>query len=129
MIYSVLFLMLILQIFFCVYFFKSAYERNLLEKEIAGYVKNASQQNIYAFDIDVSFPSYGINNKVFNLRKEKYSGFETGSLVIFNEDKFKVQWAKKNPMLNWSEIKTKYILTELKDFGDGWKAYEIRFTP
>ena len=87
---------------------------------------NSDYQDIYAFDIDVSFTSYGVNKNVFNLWKEKYNEFKTGSLVIFNEDKFKDQWAGKNPMLNWIELKTNYTLKELKDFGDGWKAYEIK---
>jgi hypothetical protein len=124
--YSAIFLMLILQIFFCTYFFRSAYERNILEKEIAVYVKNDIHKYIYAFDIDVSFMSYDVNKNVINMWKEKIYHFNHNSLVIFNEDKFKVQWAKMNPMLNWNELKSNYTLLELKDFGNGWKVYEIR---
>jgi len=125
LLYTAIFLMLVIQIFFCVYFFRSAIERNKLEREIAGYVRSTDYQTVYAFDIDVSFASYDMNKKVFNLWKEKYSEFRTGSLVIFNEYKFREQWAEKNPMINWNKLKTNYALEELKDFGNGWKAYEI----
>jgi hypothetical protein len=107
------------------YFFRSAYERNILEKDISDYVMKSSCEKIYTFDIDVSFSSYNVSKSVLNLWKEKYNEFKTSSLVIFNEDKFKYQWAGKNPMLNWIELKTNYNLREIKDFGNGWKAYEI----
>jgi len=121
--------MLILQIFYCIYFFKQVYDRNVLEKEIATFVRNDSHTTVYAFDIDVSFMSYDVNKNVINMWTKKLNQFSDNSIVIFNEEKFKKQWKDKNPMLNWNELKTKYELSELKDFDDGWKAYEIRSTP
>jgi len=118
--------MLAIQLFYCVYFFKPVYERNILEKKIAEFVKNDTHKNVYAFDIDVSFMSYDVNKNVVNMWKEKISYFDIKSIVIFNEGKFKEQWANLNPMLNWNELKTNYTLMELKDFGSGWKAFEIR---
>ena len=126
LIYATIFFMLLIQLFFCIYFFKSAYNRNELEKEIAGFVKSTNHTSIYAFDIDISFTSYDINKTIWNLREKKYDEFEKGSLVIFNEDKFKTQWANHNPMFNWNKLKSNYTLLELKDFRDGWKVYEIR---
>jgi hypothetical protein len=123
--YSIVIFLMSVQIFFCLYFFRSAYERNILEKDISDYVMKSSCEKIYTFDIDVSFSSYNVSKSVLNLWKEKYNEFKTSSLVIFNEDKFKYQWAGKNPMLNWIELKTNYNLREIKDFGNGWKAYEI----
>ena len=117
--------MIVIQVFFCSYFFRSAIERNKLEKDIAGYINSAKHQIVYAFDIDVSFISYDVNKNYFNLWKEKYDKFQSVSLVIFNEEKFKDQWIGKNPMLNWNNLKTDYILLELKNFGDGWKVFEI----
>ena len=70
--------------------------------------------------------SYDVNKNVVNLWKEKVSYFNNNSIVIFNEDKFKEQWANLNPMLNWNQLKSNYTLSELKDFGSGWKAYEIK---
>ena len=124
--YPVTFLMIIIQIIFCIYFFRSAYQRNVLEKEVATFVKNDNHKNIYAFDIDVSFMSYNVMKNVINMRNVKIDCFDHHSLVIFNEDKFKVQWANMNPMLNWNNLKSNYTLSELKNFGNGWKAYEIR---
>ena len=124
--YPAILLMIIIQIFFCIYFFRSAYQRNVLEKEVATFVKHDDHKNIYAFDIDVSFMSYNVKKNVINMRNVKIDLFNHYSLVIFNEDKFKVQWANMNPMLNWNNLKSNYTLSELKNFGDGWKAYEIR---
>ena len=124
--YSAFSLMFILQIFYCAYYFKPAYERNNLEKEISDFVRKDSSKTVYTFDIDVSFMSYDVNKKVINMWREKISDFNTNSIVIFSETKFKDQWAYKNPMLNWNELKTKYTLQELKDFGSGWKAFEMR---
>lgn len=126
LLYSVLLLMLMLQIFYCIYYFKPAYERNVLEREIADFVKNDTHKNVYTFDIDVSFMSYDVNKNVINMWKEKIVEFSFNSIVVFNEKKFTVQWANKNPMLNWNELNAKYTLQELRDFGNGWKAYEIR---
>ena len=118
--------MLITQIFFCIYFFKSAYERNVLEKEVAFFVKNDDHNTVYSFDIDVSFMSYDVNKKIINLRQKELETFNHNSLLIFNESKFKDQWAGMNPMINWKKIKLNYVLHELTDFGNGWKAFEIR---
>lgn len=123
--YPVLSSMLFIQIFFCIYFFRTAVERNKLEREIAIYINKTNCRAVYAFDTDVSFSSYDVDKNVFNLWKEMYSKFEISSLVIFNEEKFKVQWAGKNPMLNWNNLKANYNLIEKQDFGNGWKAYEI----
>lgn len=124
--YSAVSFMLVIQIFYCIYYFKPVYERNALEKKISDFVKNDSHKNIYAFDIDVSFSSYDVNKNVINMWKEKITDFDTNSLVVFNEIKFKNQWANKNPMLNWNTLKSNYKLNVLKDFGDGWTAYEIK---
>lgn len=123
--YSILSVMLILQIFYCIYYFKPVFERNILEKEIAGFINNIPQKNIYAFDIDVSFKSYDVKKNVINMWKEKIPDFKPNSIVVFNENKFKTQWADKNPMLNWNNLKSNYRLNVLKDFGNGWKIFEI----
>lgn len=124
--YSALSIMFILQNLYCIYYFRPAYERNILEKEIADFVRNDSHKNVYAFDIDVSFSSYDINKNIINMWKEKITDFSPNSIVVFNQEKFKEQWTNMNPMLNWNQLKSNYILEELKDFGDGWKAFEIR---
>ncbi len=123
--YSVLGFLILLQLFLSVYFFRSAYERNILEKNVSAFVKSKPDKKIYTFDIDVSFMSYGVNNKIINMWKKKINEFDKNSIVIFNEEKFKVQWANMNPMLNWQKLKSDYTLIEIKDFDDGWKAYEI----
>ena len=97
-----------------------------LEKEISDFVKNDPHKNVYTFDMDVSFMSYDVNKNVINMRQENIFDYGHNSIVIFNEDKFKKQWVNLNPMLNWNELKTNYSLKELKNFGNGWKAYEIR---
>jgi hypothetical protein len=126
LLFSAISLMLIIQIFYCIYFFKPVYERNILENQIADFVKNDPHKNVYTFEMDVSFMSYDVNKTVINMWKEKISDFSSNSIVVFNPEKFKEQWANMNPMLNWNELKSNYTLQELKDFGDGWKAYEIR---
>jgi Dolichyl-phosphate-mannose-protein mannosyltransferase len=124
--YLILSLMVIAQLFFCIYFFSSAYNRNILEKKVAKFVNEDTHQNVYTFDVDVSFMSYGVNKNVINMWKERSDKFRNNSIVIFNEEKFQVQWAGMNPMLNWQKIKSNYHLNELRDFGNGWKAYEMR---
>ena len=124
--YSILGFLILSQLFLSVYFFRSAYERNILERDVANFVKSKPDETVYTFDIDVSFMSYGVNNKIINMWKEKINQFEKNSIVIFNDEKLKVQWANMNPMLNWKKLNSNYTLTELKNFGDGWKAYEIR---
>ena len=39
---------------------------NILEKELAIYVKNDTHDDIYSFDIDVSFMSYDVNKNIIN---------------------------------------------------------------
>ena len=123
--YFVLGFLILLQLFLCVYFFRSAYNRNILEKEVAAFLKTEPYKKVYTFDIDVSFMSYGVKNKINNMWKEKINKFDKNSVVIFDEDRFRVQWANMNPMLNWEKLKSNYTLIEIKNFGAGWKAYEI----
>jgi hypothetical protein len=124
--YSIISVMMILQIFYCIYYFKPVYERNNLEKRISGFVRNDTHKNVYAFDIDVSFMSYDINKNVINMWKNKITEYKPDSIIIFNQEKFKDKWKGKNPMLNWNELQINYSLVQIKDFGEGWKAYEVK---
>jgi len=124
--YSAITVMLVLQVFYCFYYFKPVYERNKLEKRISNFVRNNSHQNVYAFDIDISFMSYDIKKNVINMWKNKIAKYKPDSIVIFNEEKFKEKWKGKNPMLNWNELKSNYHLNEIAAFGEGWKAYEVK---
>lgn len=100
-------------------------KRNQLERAVNSFIKQYPNKTIYGFDIDISFRSYEISNKIVNLWYSKIDNFETGSLVIFNEKALEKQWEGKNPMINWNNIKNNYKLKLIKTFDSGWNLYEI----
>ena len=57
---------------------------------------------------------------------ERYNEFNSNSMVLFNPDKFKMQWKDKNPMLNWENMKYNYNLKLIEKGPQGWKLYEIK---
>ena len=101
------------------------YNISSLEKEVASFLVTQENKSIYAFDIDISFRSYKIPQKIYNLFMEKYQTFDKGALVIFNEQKFAKQWEDANPMFNWNKMNKENNLVKIKSFKDGWNLYEI----
>ena len=121
------FLLLILtQIFLCLYLFRPFYERNKFEKSIATLMKPYQNKTLYSFDIDVALKGRDLDFDYKNMWIEQYDKFNTNDLVLFNPEKFKRQWKGKNPMLNWENIKHNYKLKILEEGLEGWKLYEIK---
>lgn len=107
--------------------------RNALEQKISltlieenAFLTNSDKQPIlYGFDIDIALKSRGVPFEVRNMYQKKYTEFEVGSFVIFNQAKLQKQWQGMNPMVNWENIKKTHDLALLNDFGDGWALYLI----
>lgn len=84
------------------------------------------QNNVlYSFDLDVALKGRNLKFDFKNMWLKNYSNFETNSLVLFNKDKFKVQWKDKNPMNNWNLMEQNYELKVLESLDDGWVLYKI----
>lgn len=105
--------------------FAKIYRRNLLEQQVALKMLQYPDKVLYAFDVDISLPSYGVKNEIRNLWRTPYSDFEKGALVIFNEEAFSKQWKGKNPMINWENLNQKYFLKKVTQFNEGYILYEI----
>ena len=58
--------------------------------------------------------------------QQRYDTFETGALVLFNPDKFAVQWQGRNPMLNWQHLKNNYVLAPVATTPEGWQLLYIK---
>jgi hypothetical protein len=84
------------------------------------------RRTLYTFSIDGALKNYGVENKIINLWSEKISLAETNSMVLFNENKFKFQWEKRNPMINWNFLKENYRLIKIETFENGWELFEIK---
>jgi hypothetical protein len=110
-----------------VYSGKNFLMQNRLEREIAGSLISGYAQEIplYTFSIDPALKSYGVKNPIHNMWEKEYTEFVPGSLVLFNPDKFSVQWKDMNPMKNWNALQTGELVL-LKRFPQGWELYEIR---
>jgi hypothetical protein len=110
-----------------VFGFRLVYARNQLERSIKEWiVTNTTQKTIYSFDMDVSLKSGGLDRHFYNLWEKKYDSFEPNSLVLFNPTAFEKQWAGKNPMINWENLKKEKQMVLLESFPEGWELYEIR---
>lgn len=109
------------------YSFRKTYKAHCLEREIVSELRPLlKNETIYAFYVDQSFPSYGIQNKVQNFFMKDYDHFEHGAVVVFNEEQFSHQWKKHRVMRNWRRLTANYQLDTLKVLTDNWSIYRIR---
>lgn len=81
---------------------------------------------IYAFYVDQSFPSYGINNEVRNFFTREYRIFDRGAIVVFNETRFSRQWQNHRVMRNWKRLAATRKLDTLAVLTDQWIIYRVR---
>tara|TARA_Y100000815_G_C13348582_1_gene503182 strand:+ start:3315 stop:4754 length:1440 start_codon:yes stop_codon:yes gene_type:complete len=123
---SIFAFILLIQIFLCYYVFQPFYLRNKLEKNIVSLIKPYQNNTLYSFDIDVALKGRALNFDYKNMWVERYNEFNSNSMVLFNPDKFKMQWKDKNPMLNWENMKYNYNLKLIEKGPQGWKLYEIK---
>lgn len=115
----------ILQLIYAAMSFQEVYERNRLEQQLATLVKQQPQKVLYTFDVDIAIASYDTTKQMRNLWAQRYYTFDTNALVLFNTDKFAVQWQGRNPMLNWQYLSSNYQLTPVTIRPDGWCLYKI----
>lgn len=117
---------LLIQITLCIYVFRPFYHRNQLEKRIVTLMKPYQNKTLYSFDIDVALKGRALNFNYKNMWIERYSDFNSNAMVLFNPNKFRMQWKDKNPMLNWKNMEGNYRLKLIKEGPDGWKLYELK---
>lgn len=121
----------IVQATFTVLSFRAIFYRNVLEREITSFLNNYRISDVdqtaylYSFDIDVALQSRGIPYQTINLWDRPIENFQKGSLVLFNEHKFAVQWKDRNPILNWNHLQESNSLEEIVEFNDHWILYKI----
>lgn len=119
-----IFLLLNLGIFF--YSFQKTYRVHKLEKKIVSAIVDLNDNSkIYSFEVDQSFPSYGIFNEVENLFIQDIYHFQPGSLAVFNEHKLRDKWKGTTVMNNWNRLVSKHQLDTLISFDEGWEIYRI----
>jgi 4-amino-4-deoxy-L-arabinose transferase-like glycosyltransferase len=116
-----------LNVAFAIFSFSKTFKAHRLEREIVSEVKtHLKNEAIYSFFVDQSFPSYGINNRVYNFFMEDYTQFEKGALVVFNEQQFQEQWKGHRVMKNWNRLCATNDLDTLEVLTDNWIIYRIR---
>jgi hypothetical protein len=115
----------LIQLSLAVYYGKSFYDRNLLERNIAREIEKYNGSTIYAFDIDIALKSRKPDFNYRSLWKEKHTGFEKNALLLVNEKQLKKQWKGKNPLLNWQNAKLNYHLEKLKKMDGDFNLYRI----
>lgn len=118
-------LVIVLQLMLVAVYFEEVYRRNKLEQQLAALVKQQPQPVLYTFDVDMAIASYDTGKQMRNLWAQRYDTFETGALVLFNPDKFAVQWQGRNPMLNWQHLKNNYVLAPVAATPEGWQLLYI----
>lgn len=102
------------------------YHANKLERTIAQSMLSYPSETIYTFAIDGALRAYGVKNPLINLWYERIGEVKENSLVLFNEEKFKIQWRNMNPMINWEYLRTHAKLVNIKNFSDGWELFEVK---
>lgn len=112
---------------FAVFSFSKTLKVHRIEREVVKEVKKHLQhESIYSFYVDQAFPSYGIENEVHNFFMEDYLQFETGALVVFNNQQFCEQWKGHRVMSNWKRLCESKDLDTLEVLTDNWIIYRIR---
>lgn len=100
--------------------------RNKLEREIVEEMKNYQHQSFYAFDMDIALQGRGLEMNYINLWKNELDTFQSGALVLFNEEQFRPQWSGKNPMINYLRMKESGRLIFVRNFSKGWQLSRLR---
>jgi len=123
--YALYTLLVAIQLLLIMRYANPLYQANKLEKTIAIEIKQQDNLPIYTFWIDLSLRSYDVKNEIINLYYDKLASAKTPSLLLFNPQKFAVQWQGKNPILNWEFLKTTYSLQPIKVLPQGWVLYRV----
>jgi 4-amino-4-deoxy-L-arabinose transferase-like glycosyltransferase len=105
---------------------KPFYDRIRFEKALVTIMTPYQHKTLYAFDADVALKGRGLQFNYQNLWVKRYSSFDSGALVLFNEEKFANQWQNKNPMLNFQLMKDTYNLQTELNLGNSWMLYSIK---
>lgn len=119
------FFSLVLQLVFFMMTFQLIFKRTIAEKELATMILPYEGKTLYSFDVDLAMKGRGLNFEFKNLYLERYTSFKTSDLILFDPERYKVQWKDKTPMLNWNFIEENYNLKILETHPEGWKLYRI----
>jgi hypothetical protein len=117
---------LILQIVFFTMTFKLIFVRSSIDKELATLIKPYQGKKLYSFDVDLAMQGRGLNFDYKNMYMERYTNYKSKDLILFNPERYKLQWKDKNPMINWGYITENYTLKVLETHPKGWKLYQIQ---
>lgn len=125
--WSVLGILLLLQLVCAAWLLAPTLARNRLENNIARDVRPFLMPAtvVYGFDLDIALRSYFPDVEWRNLWEQRYDDFPPGSFVLFNALQLEQQWAGKNPMLNWTFLSTHYRLETVKALPEGWMLYRV----
>lgn len=121
--------MVLFNVAFDWYSFRKTYQWYQLERSIATVVHEELKSDntpIYAFYVDQAFPSYGIENKVYNFYQADYDNFKSGALVVFSPEQLQEQWKGSRVMNNWNRLISTRNLDTLHTFDSNWKLYRIK---
>ena len=121
----VLIIIVFIQVSLGIFYAKTFFERNILERTIAQEIEKYQGSTIYAFDIDIALKGRKLDFKYKSLWKEKLPDFETNALLLVNGKQLEKQWKGKNPLVNWQNAKQNYQLEKLKSFSGDFNLYRI----
>lgn len=116
---------IMLQLFFFALTFQLIYTRTITEKELAEMIHPYEGTTLYSFDVDLAMQGRGLNFGYKNMFLERYKNVQSGDLILFDANRYKVQWKDRNPMLNWEYMKNNYQLKVLETHPKGWKLYKV----
>jgi hypothetical protein len=100
--------------------------RNHLEREIVDAMQSYDRQTLYAFDMDIALKGRGLEMNYINLWRNELDTFQSGALVLFNEEQFREQWRGKNPMINYLRMKESGRLIFVRNFSKGWQLSRLQ---
>jgi hypothetical protein len=101
-------------------------QRNRLERSVAKVLKEKvpSGATVYAFDLDIALRHYLPELVFVNLWERRLAPFPNGTFVLFNEN-LRTQWAGKNPVLNFDQMRAAGSLRLLENLDEGWQLWGI----
>lgn len=117
---------LVLQLAFFVMTFKLIFERTIIEKELVAMMQPYQGKTLYSFDVDLALKGRGLDfnyRTMFLKHREKP---QKNDLVLFDPERYAIQWKDKTPMQNWEFIEQNYQLKVIENHPKGWKLYAIQ---
>ncbi|MDH3648106.1 MAG: hypothetical protein OEQ53_00390 [Saprospiraceae bacterium] len=100
--------------------YRSPLHLHRTEQNIRHVLQQMAPNAIYSFGMNQALQGLGTHHEIISLWNQEHKTYISGSLVLFNPQKFGEQWRYDTPMKNWDRLQQYYLLDTVQVLDDGW---------